>query len=123
MARTSKKSADTVFVYAKLPHGQAFALPDGREITLRGCPVSALHGANGLPLAGDCGVTELPAEDWEEIDRLYGSMRIFASGLVFAAPSREAGDAMAEERAALTHGLEPLDPDTGLTQPAARPEA
>ena len=110
----------TVFVFANLPHGQTFGLP-GRQVTVAGWPVSALRGPGGEALPGGrYGVTEIDAGDWAEIRRIYGAMRIFQSGLVFAAPSREAGQAMAAERAELRHGLEPVDPEKTLTSPAKK---
>lgn len=119
----TRKSASKVYVYANLPHGQSFGL-SGKTVTLAGYPISHLLGPDGaFAPGGKYGVTEVDAEDWEEIKRLFGRMKIFASGLVFAAPSREAGDRMAAERGQLRHGLEPVDPDKTETQPAKPPKA
>ena len=109
---------NTVFVFANLPHGQAFDLPHGRQVVLAGWPVSELLGPHGERLpGGEFGVTEVPADHWEEVTRLYGEMAVLKSGLIFAAPSLEDGQAMARERAALRHGLEPVDPETLSTRP------
>lgn len=115
---------NTVFVYANLPHGQRFRLSGGREVTLSGYPVSKLLDESGKALpAGHYGITEVPAEDWQQVERLYGKLTVMQSGVIFAAESREQGDAMAAERCGLRHGVEPIDPVTTATQPADTPPA
>lgn len=115
-ARTSGRN--TVFVFANLPHGQAFDLPQGRQVILEGWPVSELLGPHGERLpGGEFGVTEVPADHWEEVLRLYGEMTVLKSGLIFAASSPQEGQAMARERNGLRHGLEPVDPETLSTRP------
>lgn len=115
-AKTSDRN--TVFVFANLPHGQAFDLPHGRQVVLQGWPVSELLGPHGERLpGGEFGVTEVNADHWEEVLRLYSEMAVLKSGLIFAAPSRKEGQAMARERASLRHGLEPVDPETLATRP------
>lgn len=117
-AETKTSLNNTVFVFANLPHGQSFALPDGREIILAGYPISQLVGPDGNVLpGGQYGVTEVRAGDWKEIKKLYGSMVVMRSGAIFDAPSREEGQVMAEERAEVRHGLEPVDPETTATKP------
>lgn len=109
---------NTVFVFANLPHGQTFDLPHGRQVALEGWPVSQLLGPHGQRLPGGrYGVTEVPVDHWNEVLRLYGEMAVLKSGLIFAAPSRKEGEAMAREHGGLRHGLEPVDPETLLTRP------
>ncbi len=109
---------DALFVFANLPHGQSFNLSGGREITLAGHPVSQLLGPNGEALpGGEYGVSEISASDWSEILRLYGDLAVLKSGLIFTATSRKEGQAMARERKALRHGLEPVNPESTLTRP------
>lgn len=109
---------DSLFIFANLPHGQSFSLPNGREVTLAGHPVSLLLGANGEALpGGEFGVTQVPAADWREVLRLYGDLAVLKSGLIFSAPSRKEGQAMARERKALRHGLEPVNPENTVTRP------
>ena len=116
--KKDKTSQNTVFVYANLPSGQAFRLPKGQTVTINGHPISQLTGPNGEKLpAGQYGVTEVDAEQWAEVERIYGEMTVMKSGLIFAAASREIGDDMAVERQGLRHGLEPIDPDTTTTKP------
>ncbi|MEG2172369.1 MAG: hypothetical protein RRY29_03815 [Desulfovibrionaceae bacterium] len=114
----AKKSSETVFVYANLPNGQSFRISAGRTVTLEGYPVSKLVDdmGNALP-AGQYGITELPAEDWQQVEKLYGQLTVMQSGIIFTAQSREQGDAMAAERCGLRHGVEPIDPATTATKP------
>lgn len=113
MATAKKKNSaqDTVFVYANLPAGQSFRLRGGVTVTLQGYPVSKLRDENGdlLP-AGQYGITEVSAEQWAEVKKTYGDLTVMQSGLIFAANSREDGDAEAKARQGLRHGLEPVDP-------------
>ncbi len=109
---------NTVFVFVNLPHGQIFDLPQGRHVALAGWPVSQLLGPHGEHLPGGrYGLTEVPVDHWNEVLRLYGEMAVLKSGLIFAAPSRKEGEAMARERGGLRHGLEPVDPETLITRP------
>ena len=117
MPKTTARN--TVYVYANLPHGQRFRLPGGVEVRLQGYPVSKLRDENGTPLpAGQYGITEVGADAWAEVERVYGKLAVMQSGVIFAAPSREVGDAIAAERAGLRHGLEPVDPTKTATKPA-----
>ena len=112
-ALTTKKSAgqSAVFVYANLPHGQQFGLPDGRRVIIQGYPVSKLVDADGNAIAcGKFGKTQVDKQDWEYIKRVYGEMAIFKSGVVFDAATEKNGDARANEYSKLRHGYEPLDP-------------
>lgn len=123
MAKPKKDTTtqNTVFVYANLPNGQSFHLP-GRVVTLKGFPVSRLLDVDGNQMpAGQYGVTELPADDWNAVQKIYGQMTLLKSDLIFVAPSREEGDAMAAERQGLRHGLEPVDPegDETVTSPSS----
>lgn len=111
MAAKKSTSQNTVFVYANLPHGQSFRLPGDTTVTLKGYPVSKLRDENGHALpTGKYGITEVPADQWAAVTKVYGELTVMQSGLIFVAPTREAGDAMAAERQGLRHGLEPADP-------------
>ena len=110
---------NTVLVYANLPHGQRFRLNDGHTVEIQGFPVSKLldeHG-NALP-AGQYGVTRLPADQWAEVERLYGDMAVMRSGLIFEAPDAAYGNDMAKDHSHMRHGLEPVDPRSTTTRPA-----
>ena len=119
-AVTKKKTADNsaVFVYANLPHGQQFDLPDGRRVVINGFQVSKLIDMDGKAIpCGKFGKTKVDAQDWEYIRRIYGEMTIFKSGLVFDATNENDGDARAKEYNELRHGYEPLDPEKMATKP------
>lgn len=112
--------SEVVYVFANLQSGQSFKLSDGSTVTIAGVPVSRLKGVDGQSFAGGkYGVTKVPAEQWNEVMKIYGKMKIFVNGLVFAASSLERGKAMARERGGLRHGYEPVDPtsDRAKTTP------
>lgn len=119
----SGNKGDEIYVFANLPYAQSFSLPDGRKIKIEGVPVSDLKNADGTPIAGGkYGITAIDASEWNHIKKIYGNMRMFESGLVFDAPSVERGQAMAKERSALRHSLEPADPARAKTTPASERE-
>lgn len=106
-------SGDVAYVFANLQTGQKFTLPDGTVVTIDGVSVSNLKKPGGEFFAGGkYGVTPIPADQWKELVRVYGKMKIFQNGLVFAASSMERGKAMARERGGLRHGYEPVDPES-----------
>lgn len=112
-------TSDIVYVYANLPDGQTFLLGH-KEVCIKGYTIDKLRLPGGYFIpGGKYEVNVVPKSDWDEVMKVYGSMQIFKSGLVFSAPSREIGDAMAKERESLRHGLEPLDPSTDLKSKAA----
>jgi len=114
----SAEGGDVVYVFANLPSGQNFKLPDGQVVTIDGMPVSNLLGVDGKPFfGGKYGVTVVDAGKWAVVKKIYGKMRMFQSGLVFDAPTEKAGLAMARERGGLRHGYEPIDPLTTKTKP------
>lgn len=111
-------TSDVVYVYANLPDGQTFLL-GRKEVSIKGYTIDKLRLPGGYFIpGGKYEVNVVNKSDWDEVMRLYGKMKIFTSGLVFYAPSREIGDAMAKERESLRHGLEPLDPSTDLKSKA-----
>ncbi|HJA08904.1 MAG TPA: hypothetical protein H9962_06920 [Candidatus Mailhella merdigallinarum] len=100
-----------VYVYANLPSGQIFALPDGGKVEIKGVPASLLRGPEGERLkGGKYGVTRVKKNEWDAVLRLYGTMAIFRNGLVFATGSEFDGGEEAHQRRDLRHGFEPLDP-------------
>lgn len=113
MAAIPEISGDVAYVFANLQTGQKFTLPDGTVVTIDGMSVSNLKKPGGGFFAGGkYGVTPIPADQWKEIVRIYGKMKIFQNGLVFAAETMERGKAMARERGGLRHGFEPVDPNS-----------
>lgn len=120
IANKQEAISNIVYVYTNLCNGQRFKIKD-KDIEIKGYTVDRLRLPNGAFIpGGQYEVTLVNKSDWDEVMRIYGKMEIFQSGLVFSAPSREIGDAMAKEREALRHGKEPLDPSKHLlTQEAA----
>lgn len=109
-AAGGKKRGDYVYVYANLPSGQIFALPDGRRVEIAGVPVNRLQTPEGKPLGGGLyGKTRIGTADWEAVERIYGGMGMFRHGLVFAAANELDGQREAASRSELRHGLEPID--------------
>ena len=100
-----------VYVYANLPSGQVFTLPDGGRVEIKGVPASLLRGPDGQRLkGGKYGVTRVRRAEWEAVLRLYGGMSLFRDGLVFAVNSEHDGGQEAHGRRDMRHGFEPLDP-------------
>lgn len=126
---TAAPASGSVYVFANLQNGQSFKLPastdnpDGITVTIQGMPVSKLKGLDGQSFTGGkYGVTTIPAGQWNEVIRIYGKMKMFTNGLVFAAPSLERGKAMARERSGLRHGYEPVDPESNRTKSTPKTE-
>ncbi len=104
-------AAGQVYVFANLESGQSFVLPSGEVVTIQGMSVSSLRRPEGgFYPGGKYGITPVDAAKWAEVVRVYGKMKMFESGLVFAAETIERGQAMARERGGLRHGFEPIDP-------------
>lgn len=102
-----------LYVFANLPSAQSFKIGEGAIVTLNGVPVSDLKGPRGTFYpGGKYGVTKVSASAWAEVVRVYGKMKMFSSGLIFAADTFEEGQAKARERGALRHGYEPVDPES-----------
>lgn len=102
-----------VFVFANLPTGQKFKLPDGSDVEISGVPVSRLKRPEGgfFP-GGKYGVTTVDAATWALVEKIYGASRMFKNKLIFAAASLEKGKDMVRELSGLRHGFEPVDPES-----------
>lgn len=108
---------DTVYVFANLPTAQNFKLGAGVTITINGMPASTLKKpGGGFFSGGKFGVTTVAREDWEEVLRVYGHMRMFKVGLVFAADTLDGGTAQSSELGSLRHGYEQVDPASKRTK-------
>lgn len=117
-AASAPTSADTVVVALNRASGIVFPMPDGRRVTINGNAAHLRGREKGILPVGAFGLTTVDRSDWEYIKKTYGpSMKLFESGLIFAADRKaDAGD-MADERAELRHGLEPVDPEKTQTKP------
>lgn len=114
----AKSGKDMVTVAFMSVRSQLFRLGD-RDVLIRGTDWSLAGKDKGILSVGRYGYTRIAAEDWQEIERLYGSMKIFKSGLIFAEKSRDSAEDRAEDQEELRHGLEPADPKASHdTQPA-----
>jgi len=123
-APVKAREASYVTVFANLPHGFEFHLPQGRKLTISGCPVSKLVDVEGNRMSGGkYGETRgVKAEDWEYIKANYGEMAMFKNNLVFAEDDHAYGQARAEDQQELRHGMEQADPNAGATKPLEQPE-
>ena len=115
---------DTVFVALNHPQGIAFGMPNGRRVEIQGNAVRLRGKEKGVLPVGAFGLTRVDREDWEYIQKTYGSMPIFKSGLIFARDSKSDAADQAEDHTKTRHGREPVDvadPSQVKTQPAASP--
>ena len=95
-----------------------FPMPDGRRVIINGNAAHLRGKEKGILPVGGYGLTTIARADWEFIEKTYGpSMKIFESGLIFAADRKADAVDMADERAELRHGLEPVDPEKTQTKP------
>ncbi|MCH5277755.1 MAG: hypothetical protein J1E80_07980 [Desulfovibrionaceae bacterium] len=117
-AADGSAGADTVVVALNRATGIIFTMPDGRRVTINGNAVQ-LRGKAEIKLpVGAYGLTTIARADWEWIKKTYeNSLPLFKSGLLFAAERKADAADMADERAELRHGLEPVDPEKTPTQP------
>ena len=115
-------SGDDMYVFANLQNAQSFKIGE-KTVTINGMPVSNLKKPGGgfFP-GGKYGVTAVPAADWKEVMQVYGNMRMFKTGIVFAADSIEEGKAMARERGGLRHGFEQIDPNSNRVKSTPKDE-
>lgn len=111
------QSDSVVYVFANLENGQKFKLPSGEEVVIQGMPVSKLKDYNGNAIpGGKYGVTKVNASAWEQVVRIYGTMRMFKNNLVFSAASLKEGKAQARTLGGLRHGFEQIDPNSERTK-------
>lgn len=111
-------AADTVVVALNRASGIVFPMPDGRRVTINGNAAHLRGKEKGKLPVGAYGLTTIARADWEYIKKTYGpSMKLFESGLIFAADRKADAVDMADERAELRHGLEPVDPEKTQTKP------
>lgn len=110
------KASKPVKVYCKLPHGIVYNLPDGRSVRLIGMygdersdlQVAGMPGRDSI--AGH-GVTQVDADDWEQIVKDHGASAAHKNGFVFAAKDDKSGEAQAREQESERTGFEPYDPN------------
>lgn len=116
-SQAAAPAADTVVVALNRASGIVFTLPDGRRVTINGNAHHLRGKEKGILPVGAFGLTTIARADWEAIKKIYGKMKLFESGLIFAAERKADAVDMAEERAELRHGLEPIDPEKTQSKP------
>lgn len=117
---------NTVVVALNQPQAIVFRLFKGegdtaheyKRVRIEGNAAHLIGAGNASELPrGGYGFTTIPADDWEEIKRQYGTMHIFKNGLIFAASGIQNANAQAKEHAEIKSGYEPIDTDATLTSP------
>lgn len=117
--------ANTVIVSFNSPFGQVFRVTgnDGKEkrVEIKG-NASHLVDVTGAALpVGRFGQTAILAEEWEAIVALYGNMKIFRKGLIFASENTIDAKAREIDQAETRHGAEPVDVTETITEPEQNP--
>lgn len=109
-APESGVSGKSVVVCLNHPSGITFPIgPDNRPVHIRGNAHDLRGREKGVIPVGEYGYTIVSKDDWEEIKRVYGRMKIFESGLIFAESGHDRAKARACEQQELRHGREPVD--------------
>lgn len=103
--------AGKVYVFCGIPQGLIFRLGDTNHL-FSGVNSSKLVAANGEDLAhGKFGITPCDEATWKEIERLYGELAVFKSGLIFASETVTDGDDEAMDKQDIQTGVEQKDPN------------
>lgn len=119
----TNNDSGTVVVALNQPQGIVFRLfKDGSEykrVHVKGNAANLVGTFNASPLPrGGYGMTEISADDWNEIKRQYGDMQLFKNGLIFAASGVNNAQAQAKEQEGVKSGYEPIDSHETTTAPA-----
>jgi hypothetical protein len=108
-AQAAPSSSETVCVAANIPLDIRFKLRSGKSVIING-NASHLRGDDkGVLPVGGYGLTVIPRESWEEIQKTYGGMRAFKEGLIFACDTRGDAEREADSRSGLRNGNEPRE--------------
>ncbi len=92
-----KSNSEMVFVFYNSPNAIKFEI-DEKIIVINGAPLSELYSPTGnIMTQGKFGITELCKDEWEAIQRKYGSMKIFSSSLIYAHKDKSYGKQKAKE--------------------------
>lgn len=98
---------DKVVVCLKHPQGIEFLL-ENKSVVIKG-NASHLKGLKtGILPDGGFGMTTINKEDWEYIKKIYGGLKIFKSGLIFAATDIKSAEQQSKEYDEIQSGLEPI---------------
>lgn len=105
------KTASKVVVCLNSAHSIVFEI-DGRKIQINGSNENLRKQKEGILAVGKFGESLIDKQDWEQIQKKYGRMEIFKSGLIYAQDNHASARDVAKEREKLRNGLEPVDPKT-----------
>ena len=92
-----------VVVSSRLIHGTVFEV-NGKEIVVNGQNSSELVAVRGYE--GVCGLTHMPEELWQAIEKKYSGMTAIADGFIFAQKNEANAKAAAEDKKDLKTGGE-----------------
>lgn len=113
----TNKAAEMVTVALNDVNDRVYVLKDGRRVTIK-CGTTHLRGKKSSALPkGAFGLTRIDKADWDEIEKSYGSTKVFKAGMIFASATNSAASAEAGEKKELTHGLEGVDTTKTITKP------
>lgn len=113
----TRAASGMVTVAYNSPRGIIFKL-NGKDIHINGNAAHLIGKEKGIIPVGRFGYTRVTADEWEAIEKAYGSMAIFTNGLIFAEKSKSRAEDKAEEMEETRHGLEPVDTETTKTEEA-----
>lgn len=105
------KTASKVVVCLNSAHSIVFEI-DGRKIQINGSNENLRKQKEGILAVGKFGESLIDRKDWEQIQKIYGRMEIFKSGLIYAQDNHASARDVAKEREKLRNGMEPVDPKT-----------
>lgn len=109
------KTVSKVVVCLNSAHSIVFEI-DGRKIQINGSNEHLRKQKEGILAVGKFGESLIDKQDWEQIQKIYGSMSIFKSGLIYAQDNHASARDVAKEREKLRNGLEPVDPKTTVSK-------
>ncbi len=116
--RNSKNNKEQVYVFYNSPTGIKFRLAENKVVEIQGASLSELYTPTGTRMSvGKFGITPIAREDYEQIEKLYGSMKIFESGRIFASNSENYGKDRAKEQENQLNGNEQIDISKTHTKP------
>lgn len=117
-ARTEPRAVTgLVTVSYNSPRGIIFKLA-GKDVHINGNATHLIGKEKGIIPVGRFGYTRISADEWDAIEKTYGSMDIFKNGLIFAEKSKDRAEDKADEMKETRHGLEPVDTETTRTEEA-----
>lgn len=109
-------NADTVTVVCKLPHGLVMELLDKNGMPQK-APVTVRGGLNRDAVNGS-GITTVTKEFSDEWFRRNRELSCVRNGLVYVVPKLIDAQIEAKDREVTATGLEPINPEKKMKEPA-----